>query len=176
MDSSKPLQEAEPEIIVERYDEPSEEKKEGKISSFFSELNTDGTSNKKLFAIIGGVVGVALLTIFTLDAFVLGPKESEADKVLDLTKQVKQSPTPKEKEVAGVETEMSKNEGKSNTSSTTNLKKPTATTAPTQAPTAKPADPTATPAPQPTSAPTATPTTAPTETPTATPTVVTPSP
>lgn len=172
MDNPNVPKETEPEIIVTRYDETE---KEVKPSGFFSELNNDGTSNKKLFAIVGGVLGVAMIAIFMIDAFMMNPAES--DKHLDLTKEL--TPSPKEKkEVAGTETnEMSEKPASNNSNVTVQLpKKPTATkapvataaptTVPTVKPTDKPADPTATPAP----------TTAPTEIPTTVPTEVTPTP
>jgi cytoskeletal protein RodZ len=171
MDNPNAPKEIEPEIIVTRHDE---HEKEVKPSGFFSELNNDGTSNKKLFAIVGGVLGVAMISIFAIDAFMLTP--TDTDKNLDLTKQLSPSPKEEKKEVAGTETnEMS--EKPANTNSTVQLPKkpsttkvPVATVAPTAAPTAKPtdkpADPTATPSP----------TTNPTETPTVVPTDITPSP
>jgi hypothetical protein len=166
----------EPEIYHEVYDESLEKKEEkSMISSIFSDLNSEGNSNKKLFAIIGGVLGVSLLTIFTLDAFVLGP--SDINKNLDLSKKL--SPTPELKqEVAGAETVITPKQAENivpGTSSET-TKKPTATKTPepTAAPTKQP-DPTATPKPaDPTAAPSATP--SPTQAPTATPAEVSPTP
>lgn len=160
----------EPEIIVTRYDDP-EPPKESKISSFFSDLNADGTSNKKMYAIIGGVLGVAMLTIFMIDAFVIGP--SEVDKNLDISKKLTPIPAKEEptQDVAGADTMSPEDQSQmpeANTQETT-LKKPVATIAPTAttAPTNKP-DPTATQ--KPTEAPTAVPPTAapPTEAPTPT--------
>lgn len=152
---------SEPEIIHEKYDEPEQKEEKSVISSIFSDLNSDGNANKKLFAITGGVIGVALMTIFVVDAFFMTPAE---DKHLDLSKKL--TPTPQKKEqVAGAETVGPA--GRSDTVAPTSAaqlpKKPTATKAPepTAEPTKQP-DPTATPKP-------ADPTAAPTEAPTATP-------
>jgi hypothetical protein len=160
--------EPEPEIIHEKFeDEPGKKEEKSIISSVFSDLNDGGNSNKKLFAIVGGVLGVAFLTIFAIDAFTPNPGESQF-KDIDLNKKTTQTTvTPKsEQQVAGDQTVGPK---KAENVAPTTAKKvvPTATVAPTAAPTNTPV-PTATPK---TADPTATPTTAPTEAPTAIPTI-----
>lgn len=159
--------EPEPEIIHEKFDEePAQKEEKSIISTIFSDLNDGGNSNKKLFGIVGGVLGVAFLTIFMVDAFGTSSNESQY-KDLDLNKKTMQATvTPKsEQEVAGDQT-VGPVAGK-NTSAPTTTKKvvPTSTPAPTAAPTNTP-EPTA----APTQAPTTAPTTAPTEAPTAAPT------
>ncbi len=144
--------------------------KETKAFSLFSDLNSDSMSTKKLLVFTGGVLSVALLAIFSIDAFVLSPKDTENH--LDLSKnETKSTPTIKE-EVKGAE-EYASPETSTNESANTSAqlpKKPVATKAPTatQTPTNKP-EPTAAPTAAPTQVPTAVPTIAPTVAPTTVP-------
>ncbi|MBA3723372.1 MAG: hypothetical protein H0W89_00565 [Candidatus Levybacteria bacterium] len=158
-----------PEKKSEVVTDAKETPKETKALNLYSDLNSESMSTKKLLALTGGVLSVALLAIFLINSFMLSPKDTS--KNVDLKKnETKASPTIKE-EVKGAEgfasPETSRDE-KVNT--TVQLpKKPTATKAPvaTQAPTKQP-DPTAAPTAQPTSVPTAVPTVAPTIAPTTT--------
>lgn len=169
---SNPLdQEPEPEIIHEKFDEePVQKEEKSVIASIFSDLNDGGNANKKLFGIVGGVLGIAFLTIFMMDAFGSNTNESQY-KDLDLNKKTTQATvTPKsEQEVAGDQA-IGPVSGK-NTATPTTAKKvvPTNTPVPTAAPTNTPV-PTATPtkAPDPTATPTPSPTTAEVSTPTPT--------
>ncbi len=153
--TEKKNDETEPEVIVENFENKEKEEKTG----FFADLNATPDSMTKWLGIVGGVLAVAFIAIFSIDMFM---GKDDPSKNLDVSKKQTQI-TPVQQQEKQQELPMPEvygaNEGTADSKKTPPIPtKPASTTAPTatSAPTKAP-EPTATKAPDPTAVPTSVP-------------------